>query len=184
MISQRLFRALLLCLVIALLLPNLAAAQSPVDPAQLPVRTSFYFLWRGTPSGDVRAKNSLYALWDDPDFAPARSAILASLLTADKNQKEKQPALTPEEMKQYVTLLDNPFLFGYLHRPESPAAKAPSSPNAAPKDTPPWNGSFLIYDRTGKEELLSKAVLKFRSAETDIPKLTNLAVAGIPALKV
>lgn len=184
MIPQRLVRPILLCLTVAFFVPFLAVAQSPVDPAQLPARTSFYFLWRGTPSGDVRAKNSLYALWDDPDFAPARSAFLASLLTSDKNQKEKQPALTPEEMKQYVTLLDDPFLVGYLHRPESAAAKVPSSPNAAPKDTPPWNGSFLIYDRTGKEELLSKAVLKFRSADTDIPKLTNLTVAGIPALKV
>ena len=184
MIRQRLVRPVLLCLTVAFLAPFLAVAQSPVDPTQLSARTSFYFLWRGTPSGDLRAKNSLYALWDDPDFAPARSAFLASLLSSDKNQKEKQPTLTPEEMKQYVTLLDNPFLFGYLHRPESAAAKPPSSPNAAPKDSPVWNGSFLIYDRTGKEELLSKAVLKFRSAETDIPKLTNLTVAGIPALKI
>ena len=184
MIPQRLFRAIILCPVMAFLWPSLAPAQSPLDPAQLPARATFYFLWRGTPSGDVRTQNSLYALWDDPDFAPARSAFLASLLSSDKNQKEKQPALTPEEMRQYVTLLDNPFLFGYLHRPESSAAKAAPSPNAAPKDSPPWNGSFLIYDRTGKEELLSKAVLKFRSSETDIPKLTNLTVAGIPALKV
>lgn len=185
MIPQRLSRAIILCLALAILLPFLATAQSPVDPAQLPARTGFYLLWRGAPSGDVRAKNSFYALWDDPDFAPARSAFLASLLSSDKNQKDKQPPLTPAEMAQYVTLLDNPFLFGYLHRPESSApAKSPSANASTPKDTPPWNGSFFIYDRTGKEELLSKAVLKLRSTETDIPKLTDLTVAGIPALKV
>jgi hypothetical protein len=184
MIPQRLVRAIFLCLTAAFLMPFLASAQSPVDPPQLPARTSFYFLWRGTPSGDIRTKNSLYALWDDPDFAPARSAFLASLLSSDKNQKDRQPTLTPEEMKQYVTLLDNPFLFGYLHRPESAAPKIATSPNAAAKEIAPWNGSFFIYDRTGKEELLSMAVMKFRSAETDIPKLTNLTVGGVPALKV
>src|ERR1700740_3741609 len=104
MIAQRRFRAFILSLVIAFLWPILAAAQSPIDPAQLPGRATFYFLWRGTPSGDIRTKNSLYALWDDPDFAPARSAFLASLLSSDKNQKEKQPTVTPEEMQQYIIL--------------------------------------------------------------------------------
>jgi len=43
---------------------------------------------------------------------------------------------------------------------------------------------FFIYNRSGKEELLSKAVLHMRGAEKDIPKLTELTVAGVPALKV
>ena len=39
---------------------------------------------------------------------------------------------------------------------------------------PAWNGMFFIYDRSGKEELLSKAVLRMRGAEKDIPKLTRI----------
>lgn len=177
-------RIITLGLAIALFVP-LVPAQSPLAPAQLPARTSFYLHWHGSPSGDVRAKNSFYALWDDPDFAPARAAFLASLLTQNKTQSTKQPPLTSAEMAQYATLLDNPFLLGYLRRPESPVSAKPATPDATTKETtPPWNGNFLIYDRTGKEELLSKAVLKLRGAETDIPKLTNLTVAGVPALKV
>jgi len=168
-----------LCLALSFLCPLRLTGQSPVDPAKLPARTSFYLLWHGTPSGDVRAKNSLYALWDDPDFAPARSAFVASLISSNDKQKDK-PALTREEVAQYITLLDNPFLLGYLRHPESPVAPKPASPQAKPV----WNGMFLIYDRTGKEELLSKAVLRLRGTETQVPTLTNLTVAGVSALKV
>jgi hypothetical protein len=182
MIPQPL-RAITLSLALVFLFAPGCFAQSPVDPGQLPARTSFYLLWRGTPSGDVRAKNSLYALWDDLDFAPARSALLASMLNQNQTPKDKsKPVLTPQETAEYVTLLDNPFLVGYLRRPES---LAPAAKSTDPKAKPPvWNGTFLIYDRTGKEALLSKAVLRLRNTDSDTPKLTNLTVSGVPALKV
>ena len=187
MTSRRPTHALVLFLLALVLFPVRSAAQSPVDPGKLPARTTFYLLWHGSPSGDLRARNSLYALWDDPAVAPARSAFLASLLTNDPKQKDK-PALSPEEAAQYLTLLDNPFLVGYFRAPESltsPAKPAASTnKSSAPADKPAWNGLFLIYDRTGKEELLSKAVLRLRGTETELPKLTNLTVAGVPALKV
>jgi hypothetical protein len=49
---------------------------------------------------------------------------------------------------------------------------------------PAWQGMFLVYDRTGKEALLSKAVLRMRGAESDIPKLSEVTVAGMSALKI
>jgi hypothetical protein len=123
----------------------------------------------------------MYALWDDPDFANARDSFMNSFLTETKDKKN-EPAATPEELKQYATLLDNPLLIGYLRNTESaPAAKSPAA-----KGTPAlaWNGMFFIYDRTGKEELLSKAVLRMRGAEKEIPKLTPMTLAGVSALKV
>ena len=176
MISLR-FRVVLV-LVAALLLSTCSRPQVPVDPGQLPGRTTFYLLWHGTPAGEIRTKNSLYALWDDPEFSSARASFLEVALSEGQKPKEK-PTLSREEAAQYVTLLDNPFLVGYLHRPTTPAATTSSTNN---KTT--WNGVFFIYDRTGKEELLSKAVVRLRSAETDIPKLTPLTVAGVSALKV
>ena len=185
MTSRRPTHALVLSLLALLLFPLHSTAQSPVDPGKLPARTTFYVLWHGTPSGDLRAKNSLYALWDDPDLAPARSAFLASLMNPNEKQKDK-PALSREEAAQYLTLLDNPFLVGYFRAPESANAKPAASMNksTAPPDKPVWNGLFLIYDRSGKEELLSKAVLRLRGTETELPKLTTLTIAGVPALKV
>jgi hypothetical protein len=183
MVPRRPLRVIRFALLFALLGAVRVTAQSPVDPGQLPGRTSFYLLWRGTPTGEVRAKNSIYALWDDPDFAPARSAFFASLLSQSQKQKDKPPALSPDEAKQYVALLDNPYLLGYLRRPEVPPPPAAKSVTAQ-KAKPTWNGLFFVYDRTGKEELLAKAVVRLRGSETDIPKLTPVTVAGVPALKV
>jgi hypothetical protein len=177
----RLCRRFSLLFVVALLYSACAAAQSPVDPGKLPGRTLFYLLWHGNPSGEIRKNNSAFALWDDPQFASARAAFLDSVVNDAPSQKSKT-ALTREEFEQYVSLLDNPFMIGNLRRPDShPAAKGSAEKAAT---APSWNGMFFIYDRSGKEELLSKAVLRMRGAEKEIPKLTELTVAGVPALKV
>jgi len=41
-----------------------ASAQAPLEPSQMPERTSFYLLWRGTPSPEARNTNALFALWE------------------------------------------------------------------------------------------------------------------------
>jgi hypothetical protein len=181
MSHARLFRSLSLLLLPTLLYCARVAAQAPVDPGKLPGRTLFYLRWRGTPSGEVRKNNSLFALWDDPQFAPGRDSFLDSFLNNSTNQKSK-PKITREEFQQYVTLLDNPFLFGYERQPESHSA--PSAPAGKTPVPPAWNGSFFIYDRSGKEELWSKAVMQLRGAEAEIPKVTNVSVAGVPSLKI
>jgi len=153
-------------------------AQAPLEPAQLPSRTIFYLIWHGAPAGEVRKTNSLMSLWDDADFAPVRTALANALMNDAKNQKEK-PSLSREELANFATLLDNAFTIGYLPREGAPPK--PATPNAKP---PSWNGMFLVYDRSGKEELLSKAVLRMRANGEEIPSLTEITVAGVKALKV
>ena len=178
----RLFHNLSLSLLLASIFVIPTRAQAPVDPGQLPGRTSFYFFWHGAPSGEVRKNNSLYALWDDAEFASARTAWLESFLDEAQSEKSSsKPKLSREDLVQYATLLDNALLIGAIREPESLAAKRTS---AGGKDVPAWNGMFFIYDRSGKEELLSKAVLRLRSEGTDIPKLTDLTVGGVAALKI
>lgn len=175
------FRVASLLLLAILLCSARSSAQAPFDPSQLPARTSFYLYWHGSPTGDVRKNNSLYALWDDPQFSSAIANFAESSFSATPKSQEK-PALTRQEIAQYVTLLDNPFLIGYLRRPETPAAPKSTDAKAAP--APKWNGMFFIYDRSGKEDLLSKAVMRSRASEKDIPKLTPVTLAGVSALKV
>ncbi len=159
-------------------------AQAPLEGPQLPARTSFYLIWHGSPTGEARKNNALMGLWDDPDFAPARAAMAAAMMNNAKKPNDKA-GLTREEVAQYATLLDNPFTFGYLPRREGPAAKAPAAKTPAAKEPAPvWNGMYFLYDRTGKEELLSKAVLRMRANETEIPKLTEITIAGVKALKI
>jgi hypothetical protein len=173
---------LLLCLgsllLLAMFTPVRSVAQAPVDPGKLPGRTMGYLFWHGTPIGDMRKGNSALALWDDPQFAQARDSFLDSFLN-DTNRSNK---LSRGDLEQYVCLLDNPFLIGYLRESELHAsAKTPAPANTK---APAWNGIFLIYDRSGKEQLLSKAVMQMRGADKDIPKLTEVTIAGVPALKV
>lgn len=167
-----------LSLVLVLVLPSCCFAQAPLEPPQLPAQTSFYLIWRGTPKGDIRQTNALLSFWDDPDCAPLRSAI-ADALMSDNNKQKDKPALTRDELTQYASLLDNPFVLGYLSGPDDlPAAKTPAT------GAPAWQGLFFVYDRTAKEALLSKAVLRMRGSESDIPKISEVTIAGVPALKI
>ena len=168
-------------LVFALLLHSArVSAQVPVDPAKLPSRTLFYLMWHGMPSAEVCNNNSLFALWNDPQFAAMRASFVDSVLTESSKPKANS-APTRQEIDQYASLLDNAFLLGYMRQPQSHTA-----PNASPSKTAPapWSGFYFIYDRSGKEELLSKAVTHMRAGETDIPKISDLTVAGVPSLKI
>ena len=107
-------RASVCALVFSLLLSGRLSAQAPLEPAQMPSRTSFYLIWRGTPAGDARKTNALFALWDDPDFAPVRAAMFANM-TSPSQQDASKPALTPEEAEQYSSLLENAFVVGCHH---------------------------------------------------------------------
>ena len=174
----RLFSRAILLIFLAAWPASRSAAQAPLEPSQLPARTSFYVIWRGAPAGEARKNNALLGLWDDADFAPVRAAMVDALMNDAKKQKDK-PGLTREEVANFATLLDNPFTIGYLiHRDSGPTAMK------APAPATPYNGMFLVYDRSGKEELLSKLVLRMRANDAEIPKLTELNVAGVPALKI
>ena len=170
---------------IALLLlasfPNRVSAQAPIEPERLPARTSFYFVWRGAPAAAVRRANSLLALWDDPEFAPVRAAFFENLVKDSAKDKSK-PAPTREEIEQYATLVENPFLFGYSGEPEESARK--SAPVKAGDAAQKWNGFFWVYDRTGKEALLAKAILQMRSQAKEPPQISAVTLAGVSALKL
>jgi hypothetical protein len=43
---------------------------------------------------------------------------------------------------------------------------------------------FFVYDRTGKEALIAKAILRMRAQEKEAPALSPLVIGGVPVLKV
>ena len=158
---------------------NPAHAQAPLEPAQMSPRTAFYLVCRGVSGPEARKANSLAALWDDADFAPVRSAIASNLIgsPAEKSPKEK---LTAEEIQEYAALLENSFTLGYLSEP----ARRTVSNGGAPDSKPAWNGMFFVYDRSGKEELLSRAVLRLRAVGKEAPLLSQVTIGGVQILKV
>ena len=153
-------------------------AQAPLEPAQLPARTLFYLIWRGAPSGQARTLNSLLALWDDADLAPLRSAMFTNLQSGP-GEPAQQP-LTREEREQFATLLENPLVIGYVP-PQDQQTRAGAAANPAGNAA---NGIFFVYNQTGKEALVAKAMLRFRSQEKDPPQVAEITVAGVPALKI
>src|SRR3984893_10846195 len=160
---------------------NAARGQAPLEPAQMPANTTFYFVWRGQPNAELRKTNSIAALWDDPGFAPVRSSITNAIL---KNSEEKptENRLTRQQIEEYTSLLENAFVLGYLSDPQKKRAEPSGDSSAA--NARPWNGMFLVYDRSGKEAILSKAVLSLRSSEKETPQISQMTIAGVPVLKV
>ncbi|HWZ99531.1 MAG TPA: hypothetical protein VN025_17370 [Candidatus Dormibacteraeota bacterium] len=190
-------RTILLCvsLILILVAASPAPAQAPassIDPSRLPPHTVFYVLWRGAPAPAARSANSLYALWDDPDFAPARNALFDSFMKDARKSGDAKSQFSREEISEFTTLLENPMSLGFVSdpakdKPKSVSLIAPGAAKAVPPktdDAHKWNGFFFIYDRTGKEALLAKALLRFRAAEQFPPKLTPTMIAGVPAMKV
>jgi len=173
---------LLLAATIFFLGANAAWAQAPLEPAQMPANTTFYLVWRGQPNAELRKTNNIAALWDDPGFAPVRSSVTNAIL---KSSEEKSPEqrLTRQQIEEYASLLENAFVLGYLSDPHKKRAEASDDDSSAAK-TKPWNGMFFVYDRTGKEAILSKAVLSLRASEKEVPQVSQMTIAGVPVLKV
>jgi len=170
-----------LCVLVLTIAPAAVLARPELDPGQLPKSTIFYFAWHGTPD-EARTANSLLALWDDADFAPVRAAMLEGMLGKPSAAQKAQTAVTREELTAYATLLDNEFIFGYLANPNPAKNPDTTSPNASMTST--WNGAFFVYDRTGKQALLAKLMLRIRMSEKDAPKMSATTIAGIPAMKI
>jgi hypothetical protein len=156
-----------------------ARAQVPLEPAQMSPRTAFYLIWHGVPGPQARKANSLLALWDDRDFAPVRSAIASNLISSS-NEQSAEKKLTAEEMQEYSSLLENSFTLGYLREP---AKRAAPNSTMSPDSKPSWNGMFFVYDRTGKEVLLAKAILRMRAGEKEAPLLSQVTIGGVQVLR-
>jgi hypothetical protein len=159
---------------------NPARAQAPLGPAQMSPRTLFYLSWHGIPSPQARKANALLALWDDADFAPVRSAMAAGMLNSSA-EKPAQAKLTPEQVQEFAGLLENSFTLGYVNEPaKRKAANATAPPDAK---AAAWNGMFFVYDRTGKEILLAKAMLLLRAEEKEAPLLSQVTIGGVQVLR-
>jgi len=159
---------------------NPARAQAPLEPAQMSPRTLFYLIWHGVPGAETRKANSLLALWDDADFSPVRSSLAAGMLNSSAD-KPAQAKLTPEQVQEFAGLLENSFTLGYVSEPVR--RKLSNGTVSEEPRTPAWNGMFFVYDRTGKEMVLTKAILLLRMQEKEAPQLSQVNIGGVQVLK-
>src|SRR5256884_7860130 len=164
MVRISLFVAALAAMCVA----DVARAQAPLEPTQMSPRTMFYMIWRGVPPSEVRKTNALLALWDDPDFAPVRSAMAAGML-GSSDEKSTQPKLTPEQVQEFAGLLENSFTLGYWSEPTRRNLSTGAAVGGA--KTPAWEGMVFFYERTGKKKVLTETGLWGRAGEKEAPRL-------------
>lgn len=154
--------------------PPAKAAHPPAKESQLtaiesrlPPTVQTYIHWRGTKTLDtVKAKNGLLRLWSDPDFAPIRRAIIARALGKTRAEEENG-SISPDQLAALLPLFENEAILGSVSAHDA-EAQAKSAPN-----------DFLIYDATGKGDLLGEASALPRKASGSAAKSGSYILGGI-----
>ena len=147
-----------------------APAQDQPLENRLPAKTTFYVAWHGRkPLAAARATNSFLRLWDDSEFATARAAMVAEMFSSvPKDKKDKIP-LSREDVS---ALLENPFVLGGIKKAGSATVSVakPGQPNVD-------FDVFLIYELTGKEEILGR-LMEMEKSGTPVPSITKSTFRG------
>src|SRR6266436_6775388 len=115
---------------------------------------------------------------------PIVTVLCVCVPNAARAQAPLEPAqakITPEQFQEYAGLLENSFTAGYVSAP----VRRNLSNGAAVADAkaPAWNGLFFVYDRTGKEMLLAKAILVMRENAKEPPQLSQVTIGGVQVVK-
>jgi hypothetical protein len=136
--------------------PGRLSAQGEMA-GRLPANTIAYWEWNGSAAVLSDAtKNHLLQLAFDPQLAPLWGALIQQAQSA--NQNTSHTAGTPQDkpgmqlgLPDVVSLLSNPIVLGAVElRSKVTVSSTGNSPS------PKHVGMFLVYDATGKAELVQK----------------------------
>jgi hypothetical protein len=145
-----------------------ASAQDQPLESRLPANTTFYVSWHGAkPLAAARASNGVLRLWDDPDVGAARAAMITQIFSDTPKDKI---VMSREEV---TSLLENPFIFAGILKPGATSAAAGATAKKGPDVD-----FMMIYDRTGREELIGR-LMKLESSATPPPTITAMTLRGV-----
>jgi hypothetical protein len=140
---------------------------------RLPPDAWLYVHWHGTGSlSSVRNTNSVLRLWSDPSVVASRQRIFEQW---ESKSAQKPPAhpITQADFNDFVSLLENPAVFGVLSNPSSSAAAATNSAS-----------TFFILDTTGKLDQFARFRAKLESLNAAHPERIPLVISRVPVTKV
>lgn len=162
----------LLVIAVALLTSPALAQSSPLVD-RLPADTWAYVSWGGTTSlKSVSSTNSILRLWQDPSFSAFLENSIATVSHAG-GPTQKSGGLTPEQTAEILSALENPAVMGFLN---------------APGEEPGQNhhaiGYFLVYDATGKQEIIDKLRHKRDENRTQPVERSSLTIGNIAVEKL
>ena len=162
-------RALVAIVFVCIFAGSSLFAQTPPISERLPQNTLFYVQWRGKSFlGGADKKNHVFQLLEDPDFDVIRQALAKNLL---QHQQKDASAAPVVQLSDLISLLDNPAAAGLI------AGSAPSKA-ASPGDPSHLGSLFLVYDMTGKTDLVQKLKLAARAASKEKPQITTYNFGG------
>ena len=150
------------------------SAQTDSLAARLPADTWLYLHWHGTASlAGVRDSNSVLRLLHDPAVAALPGRMIAyAHAQAKKNNNPPGHEFTQQDADDVVSLLENPAVFGLLNNPGNGVGATNSA------------STFLIYDATGKQELLDKVRARMASENQAAPEGIPLVIDRVSVTKV
>ena len=141
-----------------------AFAQSNPMVDRLPADTWAYLSWGGTSSLQaVSGTNSLMRLWGDRSF---RAWLQNTIGTVSHEGGATQPlfGMNPEQSAEFFSVLENPAIIGFTNTTEKNG------------------GYFLIYDATGKQDLVDM-LRRQRDAKTPPLSRSSLPVGDVTVEK-
>jgi hypothetical protein len=173
-------RRLICVVLVAGWLAAPAVAQERLAPANLPSDTIFYLYWRGLASqSQMGQANSLLALWNDADFLPFRAALAEGILR-NSERKDPKKQLTPADLEEIASILENPIVVGAVEQPKADTAADQKSSTGRGSG----ENSFFVLDIAGKEAPFQRLLQRWAENTTDTPVVTKFNIGDIPAEKV
>jgi hypothetical protein len=167
--AYRCCRVLAAAVLVCFFAGNPLLAQSPALSDRLPQNTLFYVQWRGKAFlGDADKKNHVLQLLEDPDCEALRQALAKDFL--QRQQKDGTPT-PPVQLSDLISLLDNPGAAGLIASPTAATSASPGDPSHL-------SSVFLVYDMTGKADLVKKLKTAAESASEEKPKITTYEFGG------
>ena len=148
---------------------NPLLAQSPAISDRLPQNTLLYVQWRGKAFlGDADKKNHVLQLLEDPDCEALRQALAKDLMQRQQKDGSTAPAV---QLSDLISLLDNPGAAGLIVSSAASKSASPGSPS-------PLSSSFLVYDMTGKSDLVRKLKAAAQARSKEKPQITTYNFGG------
>ena len=143
--------------------------QSPAISDRLPQNTLLYVQWRGKAFlGDADKKNHVLQLLEDPDFEALRQALAKDLLQRQQKDGSGAPAV---QLSDLISLLDNPGAAGLI-------VTSAASKSASPGNPSPLSSSFLVYNMTGKGDLVQRLKATAQARSKEKPQITTYNFGG------
>jgi hypothetical protein len=144
-------------------------AQTSSIAARLPSSTVGFVEWRGTAAISGAAQNNhVLQLLSDPEMAPVWLGMAANI----EQRADSRPGAAPVlSLPDILLLLENPAAVGVIEYPAAPGAAVTGK--AASRAA-----VFLVYDATGKAELIAKWEAGSLARGPKDAKVTHYAFEG------